>query len=150
VCDKPQDPADGTDTCRFEFRPENVCEAGENLACQFNFPFDLPPDWEGTREEYCADCAAAWGMVQPVLDWWLIPVVLMVALVMGWCLTRWVELPGQVWLRGGQWSWTGSVTLCPSGWCETTLGADSPQLQCPRHCTLFFCWQTIRTCILIN
>ena len=43
------------------------------------------------------------------------------AVLAGWLLMRWVELPAQTWIRGDAWTWTHSVTCFPAC-CPFTLG----------------------------
>lgn len=114
------------DTCTGQFRPWEVCSAENNMACSEMMPgleLQLPEPWEpGQEAEFCAVCEEAWGWLMPPLDWQLIPAVLGAAFLMGWVLTRWIELPAQALLRGDTWRWTSQKYCCtgddtqPSAW----------------------------------
>jgi hypothetical protein len=106
----------GEDTCETSIRPERVCPIEHNINCQYGVAFDLGIPIEISAELYCSVCEDAWSLIMPALPAFLIPVALGASLLLGWCLTRWVELPGQTWLRGGggTWAWVGAVKCFPN------------------------------------
>ena len=69
--------------------------------------------WE-SYESYCNACIQAWlfgGM--PLLRGVFVPGAMATALVVGWFLMRWVELPGQILLRDDSaWEWTRLRRCC--------------------------------------
>ena len=43
--------------------------------------------------------------------WGVLP-TMAVAMILGWFVMRWVELPGQHWLRGEPWAWRKLPSWC--------------------------------------
>lgn len=69
-------------------------------------------DWE-SYEAYCNACVQAWWFGVDLLRGMYVPGAMATALVLGWFLTRWVEVPGQILFRGdSSWQWIRLKHCC--------------------------------------
>eukprot|EP01047_Picozoa_sp_COSAG01_P015480 COSAG01_NODE_776_length_13693_cov_79.900029_2_plen_131_part_00 len=90
-------------------RPSDTCPQLHWQMCttgNWDGPSPDPERWP-SPQEYCHACQMAWlgagGQPNPTgLRWWAVLVILGLCLVVGWLLTRFVELPAQALLRGEQ------------------------------------------------
>lgn len=95
------------------FDPSAVCSQSDFNLCVAQQNVTVPEFW-GSYEGYCNACIQAWlfgGM--PLLRAVWVPGAMATALVVGWFLMRWVEIPGQILLRGdSSWEWTRLRHCC--------------------------------------
>lgn len=121
----------GDDTCLPDETPEvatQFCSITAAMSCIYGTSAeDFPPENIGdgpedllTVPEFCERCNEAWSLMFPMLEGFMIPVAFALAVLAGWLLMRWVELPAQTWIRGDAWAWTHSVTCFPAC-CSFTL-----------------------------